>query len=40
LILKKVGSREPAWFVVKNKQLGEQITEARLREYLNQILTD
>ena len=40
LILKKMGSGEPAWFVFTNRQLGEQITEARLREYLNQILTD
>lgn len=40
LILKKVGSGEPAWFLFMNKQLGEQITDTRLREYLNQILTD
>lgn len=39
LILKKVGG-EPAWFVFKNKQLGEQITESRLREHLNQIMAD
>ena len=40
LILKKVGNSDPAWFSLKNKQLGEQITEARLREYLNLILAD
>ncbi|HMV47249.1 MAG TPA: hypothetical protein PLD20_03195 [Blastocatellia bacterium] len=39
LILKKVGG-EPAWFVFKNKQLSEQITEAQLREHLNQIMAD
>jgi hypothetical protein len=40
LILKKVGSSEPAWFVFNNKLLGEQITNSRLREYLNLILAD
>jgi len=40
LVFKKVGSGEPAWFVSKNRQLGEQITEARLREFLNLILAD
>ena len=40
LILKKAGSGEPVWFVVKHKTLGEQITEVRLQEYLNCILAD
>ncbi|MEO6725472.1 MAG: hypothetical protein ABIU20_10170 [Blastocatellia bacterium] len=40
LILKKAGSGEPAWFVVKNKALGEQVTEVRLKEHLNCILAD
>ncbi len=40
LILKKAGGGEPVWFVIKNKTLGEQVTEARLKEYLNCILTD
>lgn len=39
LILKKVGG-EPVWFVFKNKQLGERITEAQLQENLNQIMAD
>lgn len=38
LVFKKVGGSEPAWFVIKNKQLGEQITEARLRGFFNLIL--
>ena len=40
LILKKAGGAEPAWFVVKNKTLGEQVTEVRLKEHLNCILSD
>ncbi len=40
LILKRVGSDDPAWFVFKNKRLGERITEAGLHEYLNLILAD
>lgn len=40
LVFKKVGSSEPAWFVFKNRQLGEQITEAQLREFFNLILAD
>ncbi|MEP7337430.1 MAG: hypothetical protein ABI977_06760 [Acidobacteriota bacterium] len=40
LILKKVGNSDIAWFTFKNKQAGEQITESRLREYLNLIMTD
>lgn len=40
LILKKAASGEPAWFVLKNKQLGEQMTDAGLRDYLNQIMAD
>jgi hypothetical protein len=38
LVLKKVGSGVPAWFIFKNKPLGEQITDLSLREYLNLIL--
>lgn len=38
LVFKKVGSSEPVWFVFKNKLLGEQITEGRLREFFNLIL--
>lgn len=38
LVFKKVGSGETAWFVFKNRQSGEQITEARLREFFNLIL--
>lgn len=37
LVFKKVGRGEPAWFVFKNRQLGERITEARLREFFNLI---
>ena len=40
LILKKAGNGEPMWFVIKNKTLGEQITEVRLKEHLNYLLTD
>jgi hypothetical protein len=40
LILKKVGNSDPAWFTLKNKQIGEQITETRLREYMNLIMAD
>lgn len=40
LILKKAANGELVWFAVKNKQLGGQITESRLREYINLILTD
>jgi len=40
LILKKVGNSEPAWFVFKNKILGEQVNEVKLREYLSPLLTD
>ncbi len=40
LIFKKVGGSEPAWFVFKSRQLGEQVTEARLREFFNLILAD
>jgi len=40
LILKKVRSGEPVWFIVKNKTLSEQITEIRLRDYLNLVLAD
>ncbi|MGE0885830.1 MAG: hypothetical protein AB7P14_20010 [Blastocatellales bacterium] len=40
LILKRDASNNPVWFVTKNKSLDGQITEARLREYLNLILTD
>ncbi|MDQ3013898.1 MAG: hypothetical protein M3X11_24750 [Acidobacteriota bacterium] len=40
LVLKKAGSSEPAWFVVKNKTLGEQLTESRLKEHLNCVLAD
>ena len=40
LILKKAGSSEPVWFVFKNKTLGEQVTEVRLKEYLNCIMAD
>ncbi|MEK7829820.1 MAG: hypothetical protein AAB401_01965 [Acidobacteriota bacterium] len=38
LVFKKVGSGEPAWFVFKNRQLGEQVIEPRLLEFLNLIL--
>lgn len=38
LVFKKVGGSEPAWFVFKSKQLGEQITETQLREFFNLIL--
>jgi len=40
LVLKRVGTSDPTWFILKNKSLGEQITEARLREYLNLIMAD
>lgn len=40
LVLKKVGNSDPAWFTLKNKQVAEQITQNRLREYLNLIMAD
>lgn len=40
LVLKRTGNGQTSWFVVKNKNLGEQITEAKLREFLNLVLTD
>ena len=38
LSLKRVGRGEPAWYVITNKKPGEQLTEGRLRDYLNLIL--
>jgi hypothetical protein len=38
LVFKKAGSGEPAWFVFKNRQIGEQINAARLRELFSLIL--
>lgn len=40
LVFKKVGNGEPAWFVFKNREVGEQITETRLREFFSLILSD
>lgn len=40
LVFKKAGSREPAWFVFKNRQLGEQVTDLQLREFFSLILAD
>ena len=39
LILKHRGSGEAVWYVIENKKLGELVTEARLRAYLQAILT-
>lgn len=38
LILKHHGAGEAAWYVIKSQQLGEMITEARLRAYLQTVL--
>lgn len=40
LILKKLGSNDPAWYLFKNKQLGEQVSSPSLQEYLNLLLTE
>jgi hypothetical protein len=38
LILKHRGRGEAAWYVIENKQLGDLVTEARLRAYLSAVL--
>ena len=38
LILKHRGAGEAGWYVIAHKQLGEAVTEARLRAYLQTIL--
>ena len=40
LILKPQNDSEPAWRFISNKQLGERVTESRLREYFNLVLAD
>lgn len=40
LILKKVYTTYPSWFVLNNKQIGEEVTEAFLREFLNSLVKD
>lgn len=40
MVLKKAAGGEPAWFVIKNRVVGEQITVHRLNEYLSRILAD
>ena len=39
LILKHRGAGEAAWYIIKSNQLGEMVTEARLRAYLQTVLT-
>jgi hypothetical protein len=38
LILRHWGEGEAAWYVIENKKLGEVVTEARLRAYLQATL--
>jgi len=38
LILKHRGADEAAWYVIKSSQLGEIVTESRLRAYLQTVL--
>ncbi len=38
LILNRRDNGEPAWRFIKNKKLGEVVTESRLREYLNLVV--
>lgn len=40
LILKKMGSGDPAWFLFDRKPPVERVTEPRLCEYLNLLLAD
>lgn len=40
LIFKRQGDGDPAWRFIKNKQIGERVTEPRLRSYLNLLLAD
>lgn len=40
LIFKRRGDGDPAWHFITNKKLGEVVTESRLREYLNLVLTN
>lgn len=40
LILKKVNAAYPSWFVLENKQRGEEVTEAFLRKLVNPLVKD
>jgi len=40
LILKPQGQNDPAWRLISNGKLGEQVTESHLRAYLKMILVD
>ncbi len=39
-VLRKQGRGDPSWHLTANKKLGEQLTESRLRSYLEMILEE
>jgi hypothetical protein len=40
LILKRHGAADVAWFLIRQRQLGEQLTSARLEQHLRSLLRD
>ncbi|MBO0721244.1 MAG: hypothetical protein J2P41_10495 [Blastocatellia bacterium] len=38
LILKREGKNAPFWYVISNRQIGERVTETKLRAYLSLVL--
>lgn len=40
LILKRPADSDPVWLTITDKKLGQQVTEPRLRAYLNLLLAD
>ena len=40
LILKREGKNVPSWYVIANRQIGERITESKLRSYLSLVLEE
>lgn len=40
IILKRHGSGEVAWFLTRQRELGEQVTQARLQQHLQSLLRD